>query len=96
MLLPILGRRQSGYSLAISCEMGITAEIHAVGNIGESEILIIQEPYYLKGGIIFYPCRGGLITHGLTYLREIFRGNAEFGGVEGYITIDKTVLLSKI
>jgi hypothetical protein len=57
---------------------------------------IIQKTYYLKGGIIFYPCGGGLIAHCLTYLREIFRSDAEFGSIEGYIAIGKAMLLSKI
>jgi hypothetical protein len=95
-LVPIFCWRHTCHSLAISRKMGVTGEMHAVGNAGESKTLIIQKPYNLKGGIIFYPCGGGLIAHGLTYLGEIFRSNAEFGGIEGYIAIGKTMLLSKI
>jgi hypothetical protein len=29
--------------------MRVAGEVHTVGNIGESEALIIQELYYLKG-----------------------------------------------
>ena len=75
--------------------MGIGAEVHTVGDVGDGQIRILQQMDDLESGVILDPGGSGHVAHRIADLRKIFGRDAEFGGIEGNVAPRRAMLLDQ-
>jgi len=94
--VPVLERGQAGVALEVAAEERLVGEAELVGDFLDAEVGRLQQGFALQNDVAVDVALGGLSADALDNARQVARGDAEFGGIEGDFPLGGAVLENEL